>query len=498
KTIAITPDAVVGMPEPWGDGPIGGALRFNGLQSAQIAHDAALDLAETVTLETWVRVDRFDNTWTPLIYKGQPDNAQERTFSLWLHSNGSVLFSTGDGNLQSAQTAAGAVAPGQWHHIAAVMDRNAGTARILVDGVQLAGVTNLRKNPASSNAEPVYLGTAVEAVSSHANLVGGLDEVRIWNIARDNADIVATKDAALSGSETGLVAYLRADEGGGASAADATGNGHDASLAGVVEPVVIGNIDHVGQVVHYTFSLSEDITRLYLDALTDNSNVRWTLTGPRGTLVSGRHFQQSDSIDGLSMFDLVAGDYTLTIDGHQDFTGEFRLRLLDLSQASALTPGTPVTGQLTPANQTDAWQFTAAAGQRFFFDRQAESAGNAWWRLIDPYGRVVWGATDFGTDGGLRTLAQAGTYTVLIEGRRNAVGSNRYTFNVQPVVDASSALERDQRVSGAIAHPGQVRSHTFTLDADSLLLFDSLTNSTSFKWSLTGPRGTIVSARNFA
>ncbi len=494
KTIPITPDAVVGMPEPWSDGAFGGALQFNGLQSAQIDQVAALDLNQTVTIETWVKVERFDTTWAPLIYKGNPDNAGERTYSLWLHSNGSVMFSTGDGNAQNTQTASGVIGRGQWHHVAAVMDRNAGTTRILVDGVQLAGSNNLRKNPASSNTEPVYLGTNIEATSSLANLVGSLDEVRIWNLARSNADIAANMGAPLTGSEAGLVAYLKADEGSGDMAMDATGNGHVATLRGVVEPVVIGNIDHAGQAVHYTFSLAQDNTRLYLDALTDSSNVRWTLDGPRGTLVSGRHFQQSDSVDGLSLLDLIAGDYTLTINGHQDFTGEFRFRLLDLSQATTLTPGTPVSGRLSPANQTDAWQFTAVAGERFFFDRQAETADNAWWRLLDPYGRVVWGATDFGSDGGLHTLELDGSYTLLIEGRRNAAGNNAYTFNVQPVFDESSLLELDQVVVGAIAHPGQVQLHTFTLDADSLLLFDSFTNSTSFKWSLTGPRGNVVSA----
>jgi hypothetical protein len=127
--------------------------------------------------------------------------------------------------------------------------------------------------------------------------------------------------------------------------------------------------------------------------MTDSSNVRWSLTGPRGTLVSGRHFQQSDSVDALSLFDLPAGDYQLSIAGYQDYTGEFRFRLLDLAAASVLAPGTPVSGSLTPANQTDAYQFTANAGERYFFERISEGAGDIYWRLLDPWGGPSWGAS---------------------------------------------------------------------------------------------------------
>ena len=56
----------------------------------------------------------------------------------------------------------------------------------------------------------------------------------------------------------------------------------------------------------------------------------------------------------------------------------------------ALTPGTPVSGELNPANETDLYRFTAAAGDRFYFDVQARTnGGNSLWRLIDPYGNVL-------------------------------------------------------------------------------------------------------------
>ncbi|MEF8723661.1 MAG: CARDB domain-containing protein [Candidatus Accumulibacter delftensis] len=497
-TQAITLDGVYGMPAPWANGHFGGALHFNGVQSAQIDHAAALDLTDTLTLETWVKVDRFDNTWTTLFYKGNPENPGERSYSLWLHSNGSVAFDTGDGSNQSTQTGSGLITTGQWHHIAAVMDRTAGTVRILVDGVLQKSGTNIRKNPASSNSKPLYLGSALEPGSSYASLVGSMDDIRVWNVARSDAEILASMNAPLVGNAAGLVAYIKADEGVGNSAADATGHGHVVRLSEATAPVIVGAIEHVGQLVNYTFTLSEASTRVYFDAMTDSSNVRWSLTGPRGTLVSGRHFQQSDSVDALSLFDLPAGDYQLSIAGYQDYTGEFRFRLLDLAAASILAPGTPVSGRLTPANQTDAYQFTANAGERYFFERISEVAGDIYWRLLDPWGRTVWGASNFNADAGLFTLAYDGIYTLLMEGRRSVAGNASYSFNVQPVADDVVNLTLGAAVSGSIEHAAQQDYYDFRLEAGSALYFDSLTNSTDFTWTLSGPRGPVVSARQFA
>ena len=141
----------------------------------------------------------------------------------------------------------------------------------------------------------------------------------------------------------------------------------------------------------------------------------------------------------------MQASYTLTVDGQGDAAGAYEFRLLDLAVGAALPPGTPVGGSLAPANETDVYRFTAAAGDQFYFDLQAWSGQNSTrWRLLDPYGNVVF-KVNFGglssADIETLTLAQAGIYTLLVEGfvGDQTLGNN-YTFTVYPVTYATQPL----------------------------------------------------------
>src|SRR5262249_41301320 len=151
---------------------------------------------------------------------------------------------------------------------------------------------------------------------------------------------------------------------------------------------------------------------------TNNAGLNWTLTGPGGPVVDQRLFTQSDSTDRDNpVLGLTAGSYTLTVRSTGGVTAAYQFRLLDLAAAPSLVPGTPVSGTLDPANETDLYRFSAAAGDRFFFDVPARSgAPNARWRLVNPAGSIIFDSS-FNQDVDTLALAQAGTYTLLLEGR---------------------------------------------------------------------------------
>jgi hypothetical protein len=267
---------------------------------------------------------------------------------------------------------------------------------------------------------------------------------------------------------------------------------------------VDGAIAHAGQVDRYTFTLTERRT-LIVDPLSPSA-FNWTLGGPAGTVAS-RDFRSSDGIDfgGTPALDLVAGDYSLTIDPAGDTTGAYAIRVLDVAAATAIaTPvaGTPtsVGGTLDPATSTAMYRFDAAAGDRFFFDYVSATQTDARWRLLGPYGDVVF-ERQFNADQPEVTLALAGTYTVLVEGRVYNGGTNAFAFNVEyrgntpPVPLAGDPITLGQVVSGAISGSGEVDRYVFTLADRTRVYFDNRTN-TSTTWQLVGPRGTVFGPRD--
>ncbi|AMX98812.1 hypothetical protein AB0V79_32330 [Mesorhizobium ciceri] len=158
-----------------------------------------------------------------------------------------------------------------------------------------------------------------------------------------------------------------------------------------------GAIAHAGQQNRYTFDLASP-ARLYFDSLTNDPYLFWTLIGPRGEEVNARSCSGSDAanLSGNPVLDLVAGSYTLVVDGALDATGTYKFRLLDLAAADPIILGDPFTGILASGNETALCRFAAAAGDQVLLNRQALSAGSPYWRLIDPFGGRFCGLICFG------------------------------------------------------------------------------------------------------
>ena len=271
-----------------------------------------------------------------------------------------------------------------------------------------------------------------------------------------------------------------------------------------LDNVIAGDISTVGQRDFYRFSLTE-ARSVYFDSLTNNSNINWSLVGPQGSVITNRSFFSSDSANLSSnpLLDLAVGDYVLTVDGVNDVVGAYSFKLVDVAQAAqVLTVGSVVNGTLSPAKETDIYRFNAVAGEQYYFD-QRSSAESIYWRLLDPYGRVVFGPSGF-SDQGVLTLGFTGTYTLLVEGYVGNTNNNaNYSFNVEyrgsttpPVMPVGSPLVLGSTISGSATTTTQQAIYNFSLTALSALYFDTL-SSTSFTWSLAGPRGSVISNRNF-
>ncbi len=112
----------------------------------------------------------------------------------------------------------------QWVHIAAVVDAS--------KGMQLYVNGKLRADEATDSRPSAAIVLSASFGSATNTLNGQLDEVRIWNVARTQAEIQANLNQSLTGNESGLVDYWRFDEGSGTTVTDQTTNRNNGTLMG--------------------------------------------------------------------------------------------------------------------------------------------------------------------------------------------------------------------------------------------------------------------------
>ncbi|HSH03780.1 MAG TPA: LamG domain-containing protein [Anaerolineae bacterium] len=96
----------------------------------------------------------------------------------------------------------------EWHHLAVVF--SSGDSRLYLDGVEIASST--------ATITTINATTNLRISSGFGGgrfFNGQIDEVRIWNTARTEADIITTMYTELTGNESGLVTYYRAEDGQG-------------------------------------------------------------------------------------------------------------------------------------------------------------------------------------------------------------------------------------------------------------------------------------------
>ena len=117
-----------------------------------------------------------------------------------------------------------------WQHIAVTFD--AGTLIFYVGGIQ-QGIRTGVPTPVA-RAGPIDIGK--RSTDMFRFYDGGIDELSIWNRALSQQEIQANMNVELAGSELGLIAYYRFNEGTEQAALDASGNGRDGTLGSTTGP----------------------------------------------------------------------------------------------------------------------------------------------------------------------------------------------------------------------------------------------------------------------
>jgi len=255
--INLPPEAVIC------DDAVPYALDFDGSNDhVDCGNDDSLMPESAITVEAWINAD----VWRTDAWRG---TIVEKTEWIWRGNrwrNLGFVLRAGRNSWESFGRAefmignerqywVSAVTPqnlneDQWYHIAGVYDGN--NVKVYVDGV----LQDSRDDDADPGIAPsnidLWIGdSAFEPYNREFN--GIIDEVRIWNYGKTQAEIQETMAEILEGNEPGLAGYWRFDEGTGNMAYDSTANHNDGSLVGMPDWTTV-----VPDVHNYTGFMTTD------------------------------------------------------------------------------------------------------------------------------------------------------------------------------------------------------------------------------------------------
>jgi hypothetical protein len=212
-------------------------LQFNGSNQYVTFGAATSSLgSSTFTLEGWVKrtgAGATTSTGTggvtavPIITKGRgeaetPANLNCNYF-LGVTAAGvlSADFEDKATGLNHPITGVATLTTNVWYHIAATYDGT--TWRLYINGVQDNSLVVGAFLPENTSVQHAGLGTAMTSTGVAAGFFAGvIDEARIWNVARSQAEIQGTMNSEVT-SGTGLLGRWGLNDGSGTSAANSVG-----------------------------------------------------------------------------------------------------------------------------------------------------------------------------------------------------------------------------------------------------------------------------------
>ncbi|EDN70166.1 VCBS [Beggiatoa sp. PS] len=226
NSATVTVNIINNVPVIINNAPIAGfgtALDFDGIDDhIVIPGYKGVTGRNSRTIEAWIKTTATSKlaivTWG--------NNIVARYWSLQVENLTGFLKITNNGGHIIGSTP---LNDGQWHHVACTFENdgspNVSEAILYVDG-QL-------DTPSSLNSGVINTSKGSEVIIGEGRndfYKGQMDEVRIWNVARTQAQIQANMYHQLSGNEARLQAYYTFNDGAGNILTDQTANHWDGDL----------------------------------------------------------------------------------------------------------------------------------------------------------------------------------------------------------------------------------------------------------------------------
>jgi len=202
--------------------PCGNGMMFDGIDDkVMVFDDPTLHLSSTLTLEAWINLNDADVQDPRIISKGEEGTGYELLLSD-LKIDKSLDFRLPFGSIKSSTP----IYPGQWYHVAAVYDGK--LLKLFINGKP--DCQKIVSGTMTNSFYPLIIGKSSTINAFYFN--GTIDEVRVWNKDRSNAQILESFSSRVSPEDDGLVGNWSMSEGCTNITCDLSMEGNDGYLSG--------------------------------------------------------------------------------------------------------------------------------------------------------------------------------------------------------------------------------------------------------------------------
>jgi Concanavalin A-like lectin/glucanases superfamily len=205
---------------------VGRVLLFDGTDDYVTIPDvAALRVATPMTLEAWIKLTQVTGV-TQVIARKDTETGTRYMWGLQVHVDGNMRFVYYNGTVHQVYAL---LSLNQWVHVA--MTISGTTLTGYVDGEVAGSVTITGTQGVPTGRMAIGAAGPWTGGASHFEFFRGrIDEVRVWNVARTQAQIKGSMSTILAGSETGLVGYHKFDLTGGTTSTDSSPTANNGTL----------------------------------------------------------------------------------------------------------------------------------------------------------------------------------------------------------------------------------------------------------------------------
>lgn len=258
-----------------------------------VAHSAILNVGNTLTIEFWIKPRDLNGTDRKTVFSTRLNNPAG-SWQIEVGSGGGSLNAPTRRNYAvvvaspsnwNALTYDNTVATDKWQHIAFTKASASGPQKIYINGVDMPLSAD---NTATyiDNADPKRIGGGAFSFTQY--FPGLMDEMRLWNYARSQAEIQRDMRRELTGAELGLVAYWKFDENNnGCVTNDATANANNGQLVSAASTTCAlsgASGDKTGFSTDIP-GMTDDLPRLINTQITNSAKLLGTAQSEKGFYV---------------------------------------------------------------------------------------------------------------------------------------------------------------------------------------------------------------------